>query len=32
MEILNPGDVLVINDTKVIRSDIIGYLINQSLN
>ena len=24
-EILNPGDVLVINDTKVIRSDITGY-------
>ena len=26
IEILNPGDVLVINDTKVIRSDIVGYL------
>ena len=26
IEILNPGDVLVINDTKVIRSDITGYL------
>ena len=29
IEILNPGDVLVINDTKVIRSDITGY-INKS--
>ena len=29
IEIFNPGDVLVINDTKVIRSDIIGY-INKS--
>ena len=29
VEILNPGDVLVINDTKVIRSDITGY-INES--
>ena len=26
IEILNPGDVLVINDTKVIRSDIKGHL------
>ena len=29
IEILNPGDVLVINDTKVIRSDVTGY-INKS--
>ena len=29
IEILNPGDVLVINDTKVIRSDITGY-VNKS--
>jgi len=28
IEILNPGDVLVINDTKVIRSDIVGYVNN----
>ena len=26
IEILNPGDILVINDTKVIRSDITGHL------
>ena len=26
VEVLNPGDVLVINDTKVIRSGITGYL------
>ena len=26
IEIFNPGDILVINDTKVIRSDITGYL------
>ena len=29
VEIFNPGDVLVINDTKVIRSDITGY-VNKS--
>ena len=29
IEIFNPGDVLVINDTKVIRSDITGY-VNRS--
>ena len=29
IEILNPGDILVINDTKVIRSDITGH-VNKS--
>ena len=29
IEILNPGDVLIINDTKVIRSDVTGY-VNKS--
>ena len=29
IKILNPGDILVINDTKVIRSDITGY-VNKS--
>ena len=32
IEIFNPGDVLVINDTKVIRADITGYVNNSKVS